>query len=306
LRFFTAFFFILVLNTGICQDSIIDKYVLPFIDSSSIIIHHEGYSFSYNEEHEQANWVAYLLTTAELEGIEKRTDDFRTDEMVLSGTATKNDYSGSGYDRGHLAPAADMCWSKSAMSESFYFSNMSPQLPGFNRGIWKRLESEVRKYGVKFDSIFVATGPIFHEILDTIGKNEVSVPSHYYKALMRFTPEGPVSIGFILPHKPSSEQLSTFVVSIDSLESFSHIDFFPGIPDSIEQKMEKDYCLGCWGFMETKIHNSNSKVIRLDSPKQQRSDNNNTNVQCKGTTQSGDRCRRKTTNKSGYCYQHEK
>jgi len=300
-----ALLFVLTLNISLSQDSTINRYILPFTDSSAVNIHHEGYSFNYNEQHEQANWVAYLLTRAELEGTTKRTDNFRPDETVATGTATKKDYSGSGYDRGHLAPAADMAWSETAMSESFYFSNMSPQLPGFNRGIWKKLETLVRKFGTNYDSIFVATGPVFYEVLDTIGKNNVSVPAHYYKALMRFTERGPIAIGFILPHESSSEQLSTFVVSIDSLESFTQIDFFPGLQDSTEQIMEKEYCLSCWGFFETKIFNSKGKGIKLDPPEQQLPNTKNANLQCKGTTQAGERCKRKTTNSSGYCYQHE-
>jgi len=305
LKNFFALLFILILNISLSQDSTINRYTLPFTDSSAVNIHHEGYSFNYNERHEQANWVAYLLTKAELEGTTKRTDNFRPDETVATGTATKKDYSGSGYDRGHLAPAGDMTWSETAMSESFYFSNMSPQLPGFNRGIWKKLEAEVRKFATNYDSIFVATGPIFNEILDTIGKNELSVPGHYYKALMRFTDKGPIAIGFILPHSPSSEGLSTFIVSIDSLEAFSQINFFSGIQDSIEQSMEKEYCLSCWGFVETKIYNSKGKGIKLDPPEKQLPKTINANLQCKGTTQSGDRCKRKTSNSSGFCYQHD-
>ena len=103
------------------------------------IVNHLGYSLSYNEKNEQASWVAYELTADQVRGTVKRKDSFRSDPLIKTGSASLSDYKGSGYDRGHLAPAADMKWSTTAMSESFFMSNMSPQLPGFNRGIWKKL-----------------------------------------------------------------------------------------------------------------------------------------------------------------------
>jgi hypothetical protein len=110
------------------------------------IISHTAYLLSYNEEHEQANWVAYMLTSSKLGSGLERSNRFLEDPLVASGTATNADYAKSGYDRGHLAPAADMSWSMQVMQESFYYSNMSPQLPGFNRGIWKKLEEKVRDW----------------------------------------------------------------------------------------------------------------------------------------------------------------
>ena len=118
------------------------KFELPKTLSGEQIIYHTGYTLSYNEKHEQANWVAYELTAQELAGTVKRKDSFKSDPMVKSESASLADYRKSGYDRGHLIPAADMKWSTTAMSESFYMSNMSPQSPSFNRGIWKKLESQ--------------------------------------------------------------------------------------------------------------------------------------------------------------------
>jgi endonuclease G len=92
--------------------------------------------------------------------ITKRKDNFRSDPKVKTGSAALSDYKGSGYDRGHLAPAADFKWSATAMSESFYMSNMSPQVPGFNRGIWKNIESTVRNWAVENDEIYIVTGPV--------------------------------------------------------------------------------------------------------------------------------------------------
>ena len=138
-------FLSILLTTNLFANS--DNYFnyLPSQQSNGQIVHHANYTLQYNEEHEQASWVAYRLTSHHLQNPStKRKDNFRSDPKVKTGSATLSDYKGSGYDRGHLAPAADFKWSSTAMSESFYMSNMSPQVPGFNRGIWKKLESKIR------------------------------------------------------------------------------------------------------------------------------------------------------------------
>ncbi|GAH82191.1 unnamed protein product, partial [marine sediment metagenome] len=127
------------------------------------IIRHTAYTLKYKEKYEQAEWVLYKLTAERVKGSYKRTNDFRPDPMVKTGSATLSDYKGSGYDRGHLAPAGDMKWSTTAMSESFYMSNMSPQNPGFNRGIWKKLEGQVRTWATDNEEIYIVTGPVLSE-----------------------------------------------------------------------------------------------------------------------------------------------
>ncbi|MBT5989964.1 MAG: DNA/RNA non-specific endonuclease, partial [Bacteroidetes bacterium] len=185
---------------------------------------------SYNERHEQANWVMYVLTKEELLGTEKRKDNFRTDPEILTGSASLKDYKSSGYDRGHLAPAADMKWSKEVMSESFFMSNMSPQKPYFNRGVWKKLEEHVRKLVLQNDSILVITGPVFKDNIEIIGENEVTVPGYYFKVLVDLTWPDNKAIAYLLKNEKSSENLTTFEITIDSLEIFSNYDFFYASP----------------------------------------------------------------------------
>jgi len=170
-------------------------------------IKHFAYSLQYNEKNEQANWVAYNLLSTELVKNYKRTNKFIVDKAVKTETANNNDYSHSGYDRGHLAPAADMTWNKQAMQESFYFSNMSPQVPAFNRGIWKKLEAQTRNWAKKYKSIYIATGPICDGYTKTIGKNKVVVPTYYYKAILLYNDSNKQAIGFILPNKKCKPQL---------------------------------------------------------------------------------------------------
>jgi endonuclease G len=191
-----------------------------------------GFDLAYNEAWEQASWVAYVLTRSEVEeGNVERTDDFRPDTSIYTGSAELSDYRGSGYDRGHLAPAGDMKWSRKAMSESFLLSNMSPQEGSFNRGIWRRLEEQVRDWAVEKDSIYVISGPVLHTVRDSIGENHVGVPAYYFKVLADLSPPGHSFIAFLLPNEASREDLRHYAISVDSLEAFTAYDFFASAPD---------------------------------------------------------------------------
>lgn len=204
------------------------------------IVQHKYYTLRYREEHEQAEWVAYKLTADETEGDSER-DKFLEDKMVKTKSAKPTDYAKSGYDRGHLAPAADFNFSQEAKSESFYMSNMSPQAPQFNRGIWKHLEERVRYWVQTKENLYIVTGPILKEGLEQIGvKNKISVPEYYYKILLERKKDGTFkSIAFKMKNEGSKKVLAEFVVSIDSLEEETGIDFFPNLPDNIEKVLEK-------------------------------------------------------------------
>ena len=212
---------------------------IPISHQGGQIIEHCGYVLSYIEDHEQAEWAAYELTSKELKGKEKRTDDFRPDPAIKTGSAEPSDYMASGYDLGHLVPAADMKWSKEAMSETFFLSNMSPQEPGFNRGIWKRLEDAVRKWAKADKRLYVATGPVLQKGLPAIGPNKVSVPKLYYKVILDYVRPEIKAIGFVMPNKPSKAGVMEYAVTVDSVEALTGIDFFPALPDSVEKAVEK-------------------------------------------------------------------
>ena len=204
----------------------------PRFPDQGTIRSYTGFDLAYNETHEQASWVAYILTRADVEkGTVQRTDNFRPDTSISSGSASLADYRGSGYDRGHLAPAGDMKWDLAAMSESFLMSNMSPQDPSFNRGIWRRLEEQVRRWAIEKDSIYVVTGPALGTVHSTIGENSVGVPSYYFKVVADLSPPDHSFIAFLLPNRGSRESLYQYAVTVDSLESFTGIDFFASAPD---------------------------------------------------------------------------
>ena len=213
--------------------------------SKGEIIKHAYYTLAYSEDHEQAYWVYYNLSGDLINGPQDRTDDFRADPSVSTGSASLNDYKGSGYDRGHLCPAADMTLNRTSMSESFYLSNMSPQLPGFNRGIWSTLEDQVREWALEKSMIYVVTGPIFKNNKGVIGENEVTVPGYYYKVL--FDGKNRM-IGFILPNESSPKSLNEFVVTVNEIEQQTGIDFFSGIDDQLENQLEESINITEWNF----------------------------------------------------------
>jgi endonuclease G len=268
---------------------------LPLMKGNIPIIKHLGYAFQYSEKHEQAFWVGYELTNKETEKAFERTDEFIPDPAVSTGTATVADYAKSGYDRGHLAPAADMGWSQQAMAESFYFSNMSPQEPGFNRGIWKNLEEQVRTWAKAYDSIYVVTGPVLKDGLVQLGPNGVSIPKYYYKVILDNTGDDVKAIGFLMPNEASKEPLEKFAVSVDQVEQETGIDFFNKLPDSRENAFEKEVCIPCWTWT----------IISSPAPQQTNPQPGAVQTQCNGITKAGARCKRMTGDADGYCYQHK-
>lgn len=233
-------------NIRIKWNNLAAGYPLAF--TTDCIRSYTGFDLGYNEKYEQASWVAYVLTREEVEaGTINRTDNFRADTSISTGSAKLADYRGSGYDRGHLAPAGDMKWNYNAMSESFLMSNMSPQAPSFNRGIWRSLESSVRVWATEKDSIYVITGPLLGSIDTLIGPNEVGVPDSYFKVLVDLSPPDHSMIAFILPNARSSEELIQFAISVDSLEIVSGYNFFASAPEAdVIEWMEGNLDLDSW------------------------------------------------------------
>ncbi|RYY96503.1 MAG: DNA/RNA non-specific endonuclease [Chitinophagaceae bacterium] len=217
------------------------------------LVAHEGYSLGYRNSAEQAAWVAYLLTAAEVASPNtRRSNNFRPDPAIPSGTADNRDYEGSGYDRGHLVPAEDLSYSPRSMSESFYYSNMSPQSPAFNRGVWRRLEELVRYWATAYDSIYVVSGPVLEPGLRIIGPHHVAVPQRYYKVILQYSHGGAKAIGFLLNNEPSAATLKSFAVSVDSVEQVTGIDFFPQLPDETELELEGRYRVEDWRWTREK------------------------------------------------------
>ena len=229
------------------QDPQYDNLTYGIPGKADTIIERPGYALGYIEYHEQPALVIYIMTKAEATTkVAKRTNKFRTDPEIPTGSATTGDYRRSGYDRGHLAPAADMAFSWQTMTDSFFMSNMSPQKPAFNRGIWKDLEALVRCFAITERKIVVVTGPILPKKKTvTIGTNQVTVPTHYYKVIFDLTPPQKM-IGFILPNEGSDESLATFAVTVDAVEKATGLNFFSRVPKEEQERLERTISTKAW------------------------------------------------------------
>lgn len=223
-------------------------YEIPKILSSQPekIVRHTGYTVSFNTDWKIPNWVAYELTSEEVAGTEPRGNNFVPDPQIWQSPSTE-DYKNSGYDRGHMAPAADMKWSKKAMDESFYTSNICPQNKNLNKGDWKDLEELARAIAAQYGSLYICCGPIVTNTSNTIGINKIVIPQSFYKVFLRKKTDGAwTSIGFVMPNKAGNKPLMTYMHSIDEVEHLSGIDFFFNLPDSIEEVIEADYATSDW------------------------------------------------------------
>lgn len=236
----------------------IDDAVKSYYPESTTgeVVEHKYYTLSYNEEHEQAEWVAYKLTEENLRKPRvKRAKIFNPDKAIKGTSAYHSDYTRSGYTRGHLAPAGDMAFSEDAMRESFYMSNMSPQLKEFNGGIWRELEETVRAWAYDNDELYIISGPILKDghIIKHIGRNEVSVPDLFYKIVLDIKGPDKKAIAFLMPNERSEKRIQEYIISIDELESLLDINFFADFLDSeLEEELEKSRTAKGWKFNSSK------------------------------------------------------
>lgn len=225
---------------------------IPASTGSGRIVRHGAYVSSYNTSTLIPDWVAYELTAEEAGGRRDREGiEFRMDPDLKGCTqAMREDYSGSGWTKGHLMPAADAATSSSTMAETFYFTNICPQDETLNAGDWQYLEKKVRSWARRYGSVFVVTGPIVGENrYGTIGDRDVTVPDAFYKALLVRRKDGSYSsIAFVMGNDSERYFLKDCNITVDELERLTGFDFFPGLDDRIEEKVESKVRLSDWGI----------------------------------------------------------
>ncbi len=221
--------------------------------AGDVLVKHAAYILSFVPKYKQARWVAHIITPDIINGTISRTNDFRFDSSIVTGSSEEADYflksiangkiiyDGFGYDRGHLAPSADFRWSQRALSESYFYSNMSPQLPEFNRGGWGDMEDALRgyMYNNKNNILYVVTGPVFSNDMLFIerGKNKLPIPKYFFKAAI--DPNSKKAIGFIMPNAVINLPLTSYAVSIDSIESLTGLNLFNKLPLVLQDSLEK-------------------------------------------------------------------
>ena len=215
------------------------------------IAEHKAMIIGYDEKHEQARWVSHIILPAIEKGNVSRTNDFREDPLIVTGTAVKSDYWYSGYDRGHLAPSADFRWSKNALSESYFYSNMAPQLPELNREKMAELENLFRAYVLENkEQLYIVSGGVLTDDLPVMQnegrKNEVSIPSLFYKVAIDYSGDERRGIAFLLPNGNCPKPLLMYAVSIDRVEELTGLNFFSQLTEEEQQKLESNIEVDSW------------------------------------------------------------
>ena len=205
------------------------------------IIQRTGYTLAYDAKNKTPQWVAWELTDKETRGKEERTNDFQPDPEVIGTKVVTYDYSGSGYDRGHMAPAGDMKWSKQAMQESFYMTNICPQDHNLNTEDWNDLEMKSREWARRYGKVHIVCGPIYKGIRNEyIGEHRVKVPDAFFKVILIDDARKSYALGFLFENKAGERPLKEYLVSVDEIERIAGMDFFSVLPDNLEDRLEAE------------------------------------------------------------------
>ena len=219
----------------------------PLYGVSEIILKKKAYIVSYNKDTKIPNWVAWHLTQDHTDGPIERRNMFYADDAVPEPKATVEDYKGSGWSRGHMCPAGDNKWDAEAMAESFSLINVCPQNAGLNSGLWNSIEMDCRKWARRFQDIYIVCGPVFykkeHEV---IGYNEVFVPEAFFKVVLCLN-GNPKGMGFVVKNTAGNKKRDLYYNSIDEVERITGMDFFPALPDDIEEEVESKLDMEEWG-----------------------------------------------------------
>lgn len=204
----------------------------------SQIKNYAGFRVSFNRDNHTPNWVAWELTETETEGEVPRYKKFWCDEDI-AGCPETSDYTHSGYDRGHMCPAADNKLTEQMMIACFTMANICPQAHSLNTGAWKTLENKERLWAERDGSIVIVAGPIYEASDRTrIGETGVRVPSAFFKVLIEPYSSSPGGIGFIYPNMSSPGDMYNYAMSIDEVEKITGLDFFRQLPDDLENELE--------------------------------------------------------------------
>jgi len=220
----------------------------PLTKIPEIVLQRTSYVVSYNKQTRCPNWVAWQLTADHTDGELKRMNNFHEDEDCPRPRATLQDYKGSGWSRGHMCPAGDNKWSREAMYDSFSLVNVCPQDSKHNSGVWNSMEMDCRQWARKYGEVFIVCGPVWtkgkHQ---TIGPNKVQVPEAFFKVVLRLKPK-PAGFGFITRNNEGTKKRDLYYNSIDQVERITGIDFFPALPDDIENEVEAKADVSDWGL----------------------------------------------------------
>ena len=211
---------------------------------SQQLISHKNYTVSYNRDTKLPNWVSWSITKDELKSVVSRSGfNFACDPKLLISPVSPMEYSKSGWDRGHMCPAADNKYSATAMEESFYMTNICPQDHTLNEKTWSYLETACRNWA-QSSTVYVVCGPyISGKAKSHIGRLKVAVPDGFWKVVLRQYRGRWHAIGFIMPNEPTTTEFDEYAVTVDAVEVLTGFDFFSALDDKIEKEIESSYDL---------------------------------------------------------------
>lgn len=213
---------------------------------ASQVKEYTGFTLSFNKDNRTPNYVAWELLGTEVSTEVSRTDNFWQDPDI-EGCTKHSDYTRSGYDRGHMCPAADQKWSIEAMNDCFVMANMCPQLHDLNAGAWEKLEEKERLWAKRDSAVMIIAGPIYTEDDDKyIESSKVRVPGAFFKILIAPYLNEPRGIAFVYPHMNCPGNMQDYATTIDEVEKITGFDFFPTLPDEIEDMVESSYSFKEW------------------------------------------------------------
>lgn len=217
-------------------------------DTQEKIIEYTGFNVSFNSDYRQPNWVAWELTRDEANAsVASRDNTTFMRDMKVDGCASPADYKNSGFDRGHMCPAADMKWDQFAMNDCFLLTNISPQRKALNTGAWNSLENKCRQWAIRDSAIVIICGPVLTDkMTQTIGQSQIPVPERFFKVVLSPYSDPPMAIGFIMPNAKVAGGMQSAAVSVDEVEQITGIDFFASLPDEIENIIEADCNFPKW------------------------------------------------------------
>ena len=207
---------------------------------------YRGFRLSFNADNHTPNWVAWELLRSETYGDVARNNNFWQDED-MKGCPVTDDYKHSGYDRGHMCPAADQKWDPQAMEDCFALTNMAPQAHTLNDGAWKTLENKERNWADRDSAIVIVAGPIYQEgDRERIGKIGVRVPGAFFKVIIAPYLDSPRGIAFVYPNTTAPGNMQNYVMTIREVERLTGLDFFSALPDDVEEMIETKASFRDW------------------------------------------------------------
>lgn len=221
--------------------------------SHGVLVEHTGYTLSYDTLNHNPFWVAWQLTRQESKGRVGRGDEFKEDPSIPARHAVRpSTYSGSGYSRGHMCPAGDQKWSREAMDDSFYMTNMCPQTFELNKLWWDWLERAERQWAAEEGSVYIVCGPIYEKNRQVKNLNKkksffVGIPHKFFKVILSTRQGSEKALGFIYRNDASEQLLEDAVCSVDEIERITGYDFFAPLDDAIENRIEANDDLQQWG-----------------------------------------------------------